>query len=180
MAAPADNPTGADRRVVIGRVSGLYGVMGWVKVFSYTRPKENILDYSPWLINLPSGWRSYRLEQGRSHGKGLIARVEGVSDREGARALMGCDIAVTRRQLPEPEQGEYYWCDLIGLDVVNREGLELGSVVDIEETGANDVLIVEGRKRCLIPFVAEKFVKAVDLNLGRIVVDWDPMWMEES
>lgn len=180
MATPADNPGGDDRRVVVGRVSGLYGVTGWVRVFSYTRPKENILGYSPWLIHTPSGWRSHPLEQGSRHGRGLIARLGDIADREAARAILGSDIAVARRQLPELPAGEYYWCDLIGLRVVNRQGRDLGSVVEVQETGANDVLVVEGEEPCLVPLVMERFVSEVDLKLGRIVVDWDPKWLKES
>ncbi len=108
MATPVDNPaTEAEERVVVGRVSGLYGVAGWVKVFSYTRPKENILTYSPWQIETAGGWRRYRLLEGRSHGKTLIARLEDMAERAQARALMGCEIAVSRSQLPPLPQGEY-------------------------------------------------------------------------
>ena len=179
MAAPADNVAGDDRRVTVGRISGLYGVAGWVKVFSYTRPKENILAYSPWQVKTSAGWQSYRLEAGRTQGKGLIAQLAGIGDREQARPLMGCDIAVGRGQLPDLPEGEYYWCDLIGLAVVNRQGLELGSVVEIQETGANDVLIIEGYERHLVPLLMERYIMEVDLAGGRLVVDWDPEWIRE-
>jgi 16S rRNA processing protein RimM len=176
MPAGADNGAEQDRRIVVGRISGVYGILGWVKVFSYTRPKENILDYSPWQIRTAAGWRVLRLGQGRRHGKGLIARLEGINDRDGARGLAGADIAVSRSQLPPPEEGEYYWCDLIGLTALNRAGRELGRVVEIQETGANDVLVIEGEGRHLVPLLRDKFVREVDLEGGRIIVDWDPDW----
>ncbi|MEX2525128.1 MAG: ribosome maturation factor RimM [Gammaproteobacteria bacterium] len=177
MAAAADNVAGgAEKRVVVGRISGLYGVMGWVKVFSYTRPKQNILGYSPWQIATPDGWRTYRLEEGRAHGKALIARLENTDDRTQAQALLGCDIAVSRRQLPPLPPGEYYWCDLTGLEVFNRQGVCLGRVVEILETGANDVLVIEGEQRHMVPLLMEQYVREVDADAGRMIVDWDPEW----
>ncbi len=180
MDTPAEHSAAAEKQVTVGRVSGLYGVTGWVKVFSYTRPKENILAYTPWLLQTADGWRPYRLERGRVHGKGLIASLAEIGDRESARLLMGCDIAVSRSQLPELPEGEYYWCDLIGLEVYNRQDDSLGRVVEVQETGANDVLVVEGEERCLIPLLMEQFVREVDLKQGRIIVDWDPEWLQES
>jgi 16S rRNA processing protein RimM len=173
MTAPAANDDGAAGRVIIGRISGVYGVTGWVKVFSYTRPKENIFNYSPWLIGSRGVWRERALLECRVHGKGLLARLDGVPDREAARAVMGSDIAVSRSQLPPLPEGEYYWCDLIGRKVVNLEGEELGEVTEIQETGANDVLVVEGRRRHLIPVVMERVIRKVDLAGDRILVDWD-------
>jgi len=173
MTAPAVNDDGAAGRVIIGRISGVYGVAGWVKVFSYTRPKENIFNYSPWLIGTQGVWQKKALQEASVHGKGLIARLDGVTDREAARAVMGSDIAVYRTQLPPLPEGEYYWCDLIGRKVVNLEGDELGEVTEVQETGANDVLIVEGHGRHLIPVVMDRVIREVDLAAGRILVDWD-------
>lgn len=173
MTAAADQDHGAAGRVVIGRVSGVYGIAGWVKVFSYTRPRENIFNYSPWLLGTRAGWREAALQEGGVHGKGLIARLQGITDRDAARALMGCDIAIARAQLPPLPAGEYYWHDLIGLTVVNRAGEELGEVTELQETGANDVLVVSGRERRLIPVVMDEVILEVDLDAGRIRVDWD-------
>ena len=142
-------------------------------MFSYTRPKENIFHYSPWLIGTRGVWQERALQESSVHGKGLIARLDGVTDRETARAIMGSDIAVYRAQLPPLPEGEYYWCDLIGRKVVNLAGDELGEVTEIQETGANDVLIVEGRGRHLIPVVMDRVIRDVDLAGGRILVDWD-------
>ena len=171
MAAAGENENGA-ARVVIGSIAGVHGIRGWLKVFSHTRPRENIFTYSPWLVETAGGWREYRLLEGRVHGKGLIARLEGLEDRDAARALTGAAVAIHREQMPPLAEGEYYWCDLIGCTVVNLEGRELGRVTEIRETGANDVLVVEGEERQLLPLVMEKIVQDVDLDRRRIRVDW--------
>lgn len=159
--------------VVLGRVSGLFGVRGWVKIHSYTAPRGNILEYREWLLGEPGGWRSCRVEDGHTQGKGVVAKVEGYDDRDQAASLVGLEIAVARRELPEPAEGEYYWADLIGLRVVNSEGVELGRVDSLLETGANDVLVVQGERQRLIPFTGQT-VLTVDLASGRVTVDWDP------
>ena len=162
--------------VVLGRISGLYGVRGWVKVFSHTEPRERIVQYSPWQVRLggPSGeWRSMVVAEGRRHGKGVIVRLEGIDDRDVAARLMEAEIAIHRDQLPELEPGDYYWTDLQGLEVVNREGVTLGRVDHLFETGANDVLVVLGERERLIPYTDDT-VLGVDLEAGRIEVDWDP------
>lgn len=169
MAEPVDSAVG-ERRVIVGKISGSYGVAGWVKVFSYTRPKENIFNYSPWRFE--PGGETRRLLEGKIHGNGLIARLEGIDDRDSARMLNGQEITIGRDQLPEPDRGEYYWHDLLGLSVSDTEGLELGKVTEIRETGANDVLIVKGKQRHLIPLVMGEIIKKIDLDNRRIVVDW--------
>lgn len=161
--------------IVVGRVSGLYGVRGWVKVFSHTQPRENILTYATWYLHKQGAWVANDLETGRVQGKGVVAKLKGCDDRDAAAALMGCDIAIRREHLPQAAPGEYYWADLMGLEVVNLDGVCLGVVDHLMETGANDVLVVQkdGEER-LIPFVQEQFVKGVDLDAGVITVDWDP------
>ncbi len=159
--------------VLLGRVSGLYGVGGWVKVFSYTQPRENILKYVSWYVREGDQWVRRSLLKGRRHGKAVVARIEGCDDREQARALIGADIAISREQLPEPERGEYYWSDLMGLEVVTVDGEKLGRVDHLMETGANDVLVVAGERERLIPFIDE-VITSVDLESGCLTVDWDP------
>ncbi|MGD8567164.1 MAG: ribosome maturation factor RimM [Gammaproteobacteria bacterium] len=163
--------------VVVGKITSAYGVKGWVKVFSYTDPVSNILQYTPWYLpDSPkhNGWRRCELVNGRLHGKQLVAQLEGVNDRNQAELLRGTDIAVPRSQLPEPEEGEYYWLDLKGLRVVNTHGVELGVVDDMMETGANDVLVVKGDRQRLIPYVMDEIVKDVNLAGGVLTVDWEP------
>ncbi|MEM7283789.1 MAG: ribosome maturation factor RimM [Pseudomonadota bacterium] len=165
----------ADEFVVVGRIAGVYGVKGWVRVESFTQPITNIFDYDPWTLLGPGGTqRQCAKAEGRPHGKGLIAKFEGLSDREEAVALVGHEVAVPRRELPEVEQGSFYWADLEGLSVVTKQGQALGQVDHLIETGANDVLVVEGERQRLIPFLWERVVLQVDLDAKRITVDWDP------
>lgn len=162
------------RLITVGHISGVYGVHGWVKVFSHTEPRENILGYSPWHIRRAERWEPIALLDGRRQGKGVIARLEGCADREHARALIGAEIAVEREQFDETAPGEYYWADLVGLEVVTRDGVTLGRVDHLIETGANDVLVVAGERERLIPFVPDRYIVEVDVEGGRMVVDWAP------
>jgi 16S rRNA processing protein RimM len=148
-------------------------VRGWVRVYSYTRPRDNILRYNPWYIQRGGSWEEWPLAEGGQHGKGVIARLESCDDRDQARALMGCEIGIRRAQLPAAAPGEYYWSDLQGMKVVTLEGESLGTVDHLFETGANDVLVVKGERERLIPFVLNQVVVAVDLEAGEIRVDWD-------
>jgi len=165
---------GDDEIVIVGRIAGLYGVKGWVKVFSHTDPRENILRYSPWLLHRGGRWHEVALREGRRQGKGLVARLDGCDDRDAATAWLGADVAIRRGQLPPPAEDEYYWADLVGLRVETTEGVDLGVVDHLVETGANDVLVVQGDRERLVPFTPGDAVLAVDLEAGRIEVDWDP------
>ena len=165
---------GAERPIVVGRVTAVFGIKGFVKVASFTDPPENLLDYRPWLLEFDGRWQAVRVESVRRHAKGFIARLDDCDDRDEAERFTGRDLAVPRSELPAAEPGEFYWFDLIGLEVVTPAGERLGRVTRIQETGANDVLVVEDREReHLIPFV-EKVVPEVDLVAGRITADWDP------
>ena len=159
--------------VILGRVTGLFGVRGWVKVFSETSPRTNILEYPVWYLRQSGGWREYALQEGHPQGKGIVAQLSGCDDRDQAALLMGADIAIPRDQLPEAGDEEYYWADLEGLRVVNLQGVELGRVHHLFETGANDVMVVQGERERLIPFTGDS-IKRVDLTEGCIFVDWDP------
>jgi 16S rRNA processing protein RimM len=158
--------------VPLGFISGVYGVNGWVKVHSFTQPREALLAYQPWLL----GPKRRRVEvlEGRRQGKTLVAALAGVADRDSAHELLNEEIVVPREQLPELLAGEYYWADLIGLAVETQDGTPLGTVERMMATGANDVLVVRGERERLIPFVMDQFVTRVDLAGGRLVVDWDP------
>lgn len=166
----------AGRRVLVGRIVGLYGVQGWVKLESWTEPRTQIFKYQPWLLlAAPGGETEIEGVNGRPQGKGLIAKLPGVDDRDGAAALVGQDIYVARELLPPPDKDEYYWVDLEGLEVVTTEGVVLGRVSHLFATGANDVVVVrDGERERLVPFVQGVYVRSVDLSGGRMVVDWDP------
>lgn len=159
--------------VILGRVTGLYGVKGWFKVRSFTEPREAILDYKDWLLFRNGDSRAARLAEGKRHGKTIVARIEGCDDRDDAAAYVGDDIAVRREALPGTQRGEWYWADLEGLRVLHKDGRELGKVAYLLATGANDVLVVQGDREILIPFVKDDVIKDVDLAAGVINVDWE-------
>lgn len=161
------------RHVVIGEVAGVYGVRGWIRVKSYTDPIDNIFAYRPWQLGTEGSWVPVDLDEGRRHGRGLIAKLAGVDDRDAAAGLHGKLIGINRKQLPDADD-EYYWADLEGLEVVTRAGESLGNVHHLLETGANDVLVVRGERERLIPFLRGEVVKDIDLAAGRMTVDWDP------
>ncbi|MCK6370445.1 MAG: ribosome maturation factor RimM [Gammaproteobacteria bacterium] len=162
----------AERTVVVGRVTGVFGVKGWVRVHSFTDPRDGILGYHPWLIG-DERQSAHRVVDGAVHGNGIIARLDGIADRDAARALVGSTISVWRRQLGATRPDEFFWADLIGLTVVNEEGAILGTVKDLLATGANDVLVIEGERRRLVPFIPGQVVRRVDLEGRQIRVDWN-------
>jgi len=162
-------------RVTLGRIVGVHGVRGWVKVESWTEPRDNLFQFSEWQLERSgSVVATERLVEGRRGGRGLIACLEGIGDREHARSLMGTRITVPRGALPVPDEGEYYWVDLEGLEVVTTDGEHLGVVSHLFETGANDVIVVRGESERLIPFVPGTYVTSVDVDGGWLEVDWDP------
>jgi len=157
--------------LVVGRITGLYGVRGWVKVFSETDPRENVLRYSPWYIG--EAQRPQTLAEGERHGKGIVARLSGYEDRDQAAALVGQQIAIRRDQLPPPGEGELYWADLEGLAVETLDGEALGVIDRLFATAANDVMVVAGERERLIPLLWDNVVRDVDFEQGVMRVDWD-------
>lgn len=165
----------ADDYIEVGRIAGFYGVRGWVKVYSHTQPRDNILSYTTWYLRRGGEWQPFQLEDGRVHGKGIVAKLQGYDDRDAVTTLMKSLVAIRREQLAPAAPGEYYWADLQGLTVRNLDNVELGKVSHLLETGANDVLVVhEGATERLIPFVTGEYVTSIDLEQGTITVDWDP------
>ncbi|MDB5988430.1 MAG: rimM [Nevskia sp.] len=170
-----------NRRVALGRVAGVFGIKGWVKVHSYTRPIENILDYSLWSIAARQPYEAKLLE-GRIHGHGLVARITGadgapIEDRDLAAALLDAEISVEQSQLPKAPAGTWYWSELIGLAVQTVAGEPLGRVTSVFENGAQDVLvIVDGDTERMIPFVQGPIIQSVDTAAGVIVAEWSPEW----
>lgn len=167
-----------DDKIILGQINGIYGVQGWVKVFSHTDPRQNILNYSPWLIKVNQAWQSFDVIDGRTQqgGKLVVAKIDGIDDREIARTFMGCEIAILPEQLPESDSG-YYWMQLMGCQVFLADNTLLGTVTELVETGAHDVLRVQkpdeaGMGSILIPFVMEQFILDVDVKAKTIKVDW--------
>ena len=160
-----------DGTVVIGRVRGVFGVKGWVRVQDYSSRIGDILQYDTWLLKQDQGWMSRTVLEGRLHQKGVICHLKGYDDRSEAKELMDADIAIARDRISELEAGEYYWHQLEGLEVLNLNGEYLGRVDHLLETGANDVLVLKGEQERLVPYTPGVVVD-VDLNTGRIQVDW--------
>ncbi len=168
----------------MGRVAAPYAVQGWIKVQPFTEYLDSLLDYDFWWLGRDdegrgrgkaAGWCQYRLLEAKVHGQTLLARLEGVDGRDAAESLKGQEVAVNRAEFPETDEDEYYWDDLIGLDVVNTEGVVLGKVEGLLETGAHDVLRVVGERERLIPFV-DAYVREVDQAGKRILVEWGADW----
>ncbi len=162
----------ANEEIALGYIAAVHGVKGWVKVRSWTRPLEAILDYQPWLLG--EDRKPVKMIDGRKQGKGLAVQLPGSEDREQAKLLVGQQIHVHRDQMPATAPDEYYWSDLVGLEVYTLSGEHLGKVDELMETGANDVLVIKGQREHLVPFIHGEFVKNVSFEDGRIDVDWDP------
>lgn len=167
-------PAEVHRQVVLGTIAGPHGTRGWVRIRSSTEPPENILRYAPWQVGRDGRWSPVGVAEGQAQGRGVFARLDGCRDRDDALGYRGCEIAVERSRLPDLEDGEFYWTDLLGLRVATTGGVELGEVERMMETGANDVMVVRGELERLIPFLPGTVVQAVDIERGAIVVDWHP------
>lgn len=155
--------------ITVGKISGHFGIKGWVKVISYTEPAKNIFSYNKWLINN----KSHVLSEGKTHGKQLIAKLDDFDVREDSDILIGKDICIEKSQLPELDAEDFYWCDLVGLEVMDQHGQQLGSVTSVFATGANDVLVIKGDEEILIPYIPGMYISAVNIEAGQIVVDWE-------
>jgi 16S rRNA processing protein RimM len=167
--------------IVLGKFGAVYGINGWLKLNSYTDIPEGIFDYTPWFVNFQGNWQPMQVSSWKRHSNGLIAKLDGIADRDLAQRYVNAEIAVQPDVLPPLAEGDYYWKDLMGLAVVNEAGYHLGEVTDLMETGSNDVLVVKanrtdafGKKERLLPYLADTVVKHVDLTERRILVDWDP------
>lgn len=164
-----------ERRILLGRVAGAFGVRGELKLESWTEPRSAIFNYQPWIVVSPSGQESTLSGvRGRDTGKHLIARFPDVDDRDVVEAMRGTEVYVARSSLPPPKPDEYYWVDLEGLDVKTVEGVSLGQVSHLFSTGSNDVLVTRGDRERMIPFVQPEFVRSVDFDANLVIVDWDP------
>jgi 16S rRNA processing protein RimM len=171
----------ANNTLVLGKLGAVYGIKGWLKIHSFTEDPEAIFDYSPWSLNLGGKLQTVSVTEWRRHNNGLIAKFDGVNDRDQAQAYVSAEVTVDSDSLPDLPEGEFYWKDLIGMSVVTNKGYDLGAVSDMMETGSNDVLVVKantkdafGKKERLIPFIEDQVIINVDVELKQIEVDWDP------
>jgi 16S rRNA processing protein RimM len=157
--------------VVMGRITGAFGIKGWVKLQVFTASPESLTAYTQWWIEDAAGWQQCRVEEAQAQTGTVVAKLAGCEDRNAAAAYGGRGVAIPRDAFPAAGPNEFYWADLVGLKVVNAEAEDLGTVSRVFETGANDVLVIEGDRERLIPFTQE-VVKQVDLEAGVIRVEW--------
>jgi 16S rRNA processing protein RimM len=158
--------------VVMGRVVAPYGVFGWLKIVPDTEEFDGLLDYKKWWIGKDNDWRELAVKEAKIHNDVLVVKLQGIDDRDEAAACKGKQIAVPRALLPKLEDEEYYWSDLIGLNVKNLQNVDFGKITDVFATGANDVIVATGDKERLIPYIAQVIVE-VDLDAKTMLVDWD-------
>lgn len=194
-----NEPVSNNDYVILGKINAHHGIKGWLKIYSYTDPKQNILTYKKVLLikgfiadNLTDNstlniseniWKQVELDNGRIQGKGIVAHFKTYDSRESSEELIACSIVIARTELKLLPANEYYWVDLIDLAVINKEGIHLGKVVKIMPTAANDVLIIQNnqaddtvpglQKEYLVPYIMGQYVLSVDLEQGSIQVDWD-------
>ena len=178
--APASAGGVPDDIVIMGQVLLPYGVKGWVWVHALTDPITNLFGYQPWYLKTREGFRPVKVLEWRTQGKGVVAQLDISPDRNAAESLRNLEIWVSKDVLPELEEGDYYWSDLIDLSVRTQDGQLLGTVHSMMETGANDVLVVQASEGSmdelerLVPWVPGEVIKDVDLVGRMITVDWDP------
>ncbi|MCY4218724.1 MAG: ribosome maturation factor RimM [Gammaproteobacteria bacterium] len=163
---PTDSP------IVIGRIVSYHGLKGWVKVKSFTRPPEQITEYQDILVGKQDRLTQFRIEDYNTQNRNLLLRLGGCQSREQAESVIGADIAIEYNQLTKLSAGKFYWIDLIGLSLVNVQGKEIGTVYNIMETGANDVIVAQYEQiEILIPWIPD-VIRRVNLEERMIVVDW--------
>lgn len=165
--------------VELGKIVGVWGVKGWIKLHSYSRNRIDIANYPNWwLQNKATDPVLIEVLACRKQGQGIVAKLAGIDDCDQAMALNGQRILVKQTDLPKLPEGKYYWQQLIGLTVANAEQA-IGEITSILETGANDVLVVQrqDKSEVLIPHI-DSVVKEVDLDNGSMLVDWDPSYLE--
>ncbi len=172
----------SERLILIGRLTAAHGIKGWIKVYSYTDPPEKIISYTPWHIKLAGQWLEVKVTEGHKQGKSIIVHLDGCESRDDTGKYVGADIAIPASSLEPLPEGEYYWEQLEGLEVINLDEMRFGVVDQLLQTGANDVMVIKAdadsiddRER-LIPFVMNKVIRSIDLETGRIIVDWDASW----
>ena len=163
----------SDDLIIIGKFGSAHGINGFVKIHSFTEPADNILNYQPWLVKQGKNWVSKTFDKVEKRNKFYIAKMEDCQDRNDAEKYVNCEIATHKDHLPKLNESEFYWHELIDMTVINKEQITLGKVTQVLQTGSNDVLIIDGEKRHLIPFLLENFIIKIDRKKSEITVDWD-------
>ncbi len=163
-----------DKKIYLGKITGVHGIKGWLKIQSFSSPPENILNYPSWIINNQGEEDFYSIEQGRKQNNKIVVKLEKIDDRNTAESLINSKIQILRSDLPKLSNENYYWSDLVGLSVLNSEEKVIGKIESLIETGANDVMVIITLKdeRILIPFVMHEIIKEVNVELSYIKIDW--------
>ncbi|ACQ68862.1 ribosome maturation factor RimM [Candidatus Williamhamiltonella defendens] len=163
--------------VIVGKIGSTYSVRGWLKMFSFTEKTDSIFDYQPWFIQHKNHWQFIDIEDWKCHQQDFLLKIKNIDEKEKAQHFVNAEITVDASQLPVLEEGDYYWKDIIGCQVIHISGDVIGTVVSMIETGANDVMVVQTQiqdhKSCLVPFLCDQVVKKVDKVMQQIQVDWD-------
>ena len=163
-----------DKKIYLGKITGVHGIKGWLKIQSFSSPPENILNYPSWIINNQGEEELYSIEQGRKQNNKIVVKLEKIDDRNTAESLINSKIQILRSDLPKLSNENYYWSDLVGLSVLSSEEKVIGKIESLIETGANDVMVIITLKdeRILIPFVMHEIIKEVNVELNYIKIDW--------
>ena len=161
-----------EKKLLVGKINGFLGVQGWVKIFSYTKPRKNILEYQPWYFVDNETYKVIEITSGREQSKTIVAQVKGINNRDEALQLIGKDLYINKDQLPELDNDAHYWYELTGFRVINKNEVDLGIVDYLVDTGSNHVLVTKGETEHWIPYI-EPFLVSVDKHKKVISVDWD-------
>ena len=171
----------ASDTLVIGIIGSPYGVKGWVKITSHTHDLDGVFAYTPWLLGQVEESKDYVVDQWRTHNKGLVAKLVGVDNRDDAEGIKNLEISIKAAMLPELDDSDVYWRELVGMQVITDKGYNLGVIKELFETGANDVLLVKanlndafGQKERMVPYLLDQVIKQVDRQAKTVIVDWDP------
>ncbi len=165
-------PHSDEKKLLVGKINGFFGVQGWVKIFSYTEPRKNIFEYQPWYFIDDGTYKSIEMTMGREQSKTIVAHVKGIDNRDQASQLIGKSLYIDKDQLPQLDDNEHYWHELAGFRVINKNAVDLGVVDYLVDTGSNDVLVIKGDKEHWIPYI-EPYLVSVDKKNRVISVDWD-------
>ena len=165
-------PQPDEKKLLVGKINGFFGIQGWVKIFSYTEPRKNILNYQPWYSINEGVYEKIEITNGREQSKTIVAHIKGIDNRDQSLKLIGKDLYIDKEQLPKLADGKHYWYELVGFSVINQDKIKLGIVDYLVDTGSNNVLVTKGKKEYWIPYV-EPFLVSIDQENREIIVDWD-------
>jgi len=165
-------PHSDEKKLLVGKINGFFGVQGWIKIFSYTEPRKNILKYQPWYFIDDGTYKAIEMTTGRKQSKTIVAHLKGIDNKDQAVQLIGKSLYIDKDQLPQLDDNEHYWHELVGFRVINKDGIDLGVADYLVDTGSNNVLVIKGNKEYWIPYI-EPYLVSIDKKNRVINVDWD-------